>query len=448
MSLRLLHTSDWHLGHQLHGFDRAAEHARALTWLLATLEHERVDALLVAGDVFDSANPPVEAQRLWHWFLVEAWKRLSHLQIVVVGGNHDSPSRLEATDPFARALERLHVVGGVARRDGQLDVVRHAIPLADRSGRRAAWVAAVPHLRAGELGTGDEASVAAGVHRVYDAILGAIRARRAAGEALVALGHLYLAGGQVSSLSERRLTLGNESAVGHDLFPEDVAYAALGHLHLAQPVGGRAHVRYSGSLLPLALSERDYPHQVVVVELDGPRVAGIREVRAPRGRELPRIPRRGAATVEEALAALRALPARGEERAHQATLEGAAGRDGAAAVSGLDAAEPPGVMAEPPGVEPEPPLLEVEVRLERPEPSLRQRVEEALRGKAARLARLGVTLTGSGRALGEVEARALADLAPEDVLRAKWRRAHQGEPGEDLLATFRELLELVHQESR
>jgi exonuclease SbcD len=411
MRLRLLHTSDWHLGHVLHGFDRASEHALVLDWLLETVQQEDVDALLVSGDVFDAANPPTEAQHLWYRFLVEAWKRAPHLQVVVVGGNHDSASRLDSTDPFLRALGRLHVVGGVARTEAGVDLDRHVIPLQHRDGSTAAWVAAVPHLRASETGTGDEAAVAAGTRRFYEAVFDRIRARLGPGEAMIAMGHLYLVGGQVSKLSERRLTLGNQHAVGHDLFPADVAYAALGHLHLAQPVGGREHVRYSGSLIPLALSERDYPHQVVLVDLDGPQVAAVREVHVPRHVGLPRIPVKGTATVAEALAAIAALPGRGERP---------------------DAGCP---------------LLEVEVSLERPEPSLRQQIEEALREKEPRLARLGVTLTGTGAALGDTEVRAISDLQPEDVFRAKWRKQYEGEPPAELLLAFHELVELAHQEN-
>jgi DNA repair protein SbcD/Mre11 len=410
MALRLLHTSDWHLGHVLHGFDRAHEHALALEWLLEAVVREEIDALLVAGDVFDAANPPTEAQQLWYRFLVEAWARVPHLQIVVVGGNHDSASRLDAIDPFLRALKRLHVVGGVARSGGEVDLDRHVIALRDRAGATAAWVAAVPHLRATETGTGDEAAVAAGTRAFYDAVFARARARRRAGEALLAMGHLYLVGAQVSSLSERKLTLGNQSAVGHDLFPGDVAYAALGHLHLAQPVGGREHVRYSGSLIPLSLAERDYPHQAVVVELEGERTLAIRALRAPRSVALPRIPTQGALGLAEALAAIAALPARGD---------------------GPDCARP---------------LLEVEVRVEKPEPTLRQKVEEALRGKEARLARLGVTVTGSGASLREQDVRSISELQPEEVFRAKWTKHHQGDPPADLVSAFHELVDLVHQE--
>ncbi len=412
MALRLLHTADWHLGHTLHGFGRSAEHELALSWLLETAVAEEVDALLVAGDVFDAANPPIEAQELWHRFLAKAWKRLPHLQVVVIGGNHDSASRLDAIAPFLSALERLHVVGGAVRRGGQFCPDGHVLPLADRAGQVAAWLAAVPHLRAAETGTGDEAAVAAGVRRVYDAVLAEARARRRADQALVAMGHLYLAGAQVSTLSERRLTLGGETAVGHDLFAADVAYAALGHLHLAQPVGGREHVRYAGSLIPLSLSERTYPHQVMLVELEGAQVAGLRELRVPRALALPRIPEQGRATVKEALAAIASLPVRA---------------DGSSDLR---------------------PLLEVEIELQGPEPGLRQRVEEALRGKEARLARIGVHTTGTGEALGQQAVRSLADLQPEDVFLAHWRKLHAGEPPPELLATFHQLVGLVHEEAR
>jgi exonuclease SbcD len=410
MSLRLLHTSDWHLGHLLHGFERTLEHEAALAWLLDTIEAEQVDALLVAGDVFDSANPPTEALATWNRFLVEAWRRHPRLQVVVVGGNHDSAARLDATDPFLRALDRLHVVGGARRPDGTLDVARLAVPLTDRGGAVAAWVAAVPYLRASDTGAGDEAAVAAGLRRFYDEVLSGLRARRTPDQALIAMGHLYLVGGKVSDQSERALTVGNQGAVGEALFPDDLAYVALGHLHLAQQVGLRPHVRYAGSPLPLSLGERGYPHQAVLAVLEGARAAEVRSIRAPRLRSLPRIPAEGAASVEAALAALRALP--------DATPE------------------TPGPW----------PLVEVVVRLDQPEPALRQRVEEALSGKAARLARLGTEGTGTGLALADVEHRPVAELRPEEVFRLRWARDHQGEPPAALLACLQELLDVVHQE--
>ncbi|NPC81309.1 exonuclease subunit SbcD, partial [Pyxidicoccus fallax] len=101
--MRLLHTSDWHLGHTLYDVSREAEHAAFLDWLLETLEAESVDALLVAGDIFDTANPSAEAQAAWYHFVARARRRLPRLDVVVIGGNHDSAARLDAPDPLFAA---------------------------------------------------------------------------------------------------------------------------------------------------------------------------------------------------------------------------------------------------------------------------------------------------------------------------------------------------------
>jgi len=412
MPLRLLHTADWHLGHVLREFDRTFEHESLIAWLLDTIERESVDAVLVAGDVFDAANPPTAAQNLWFRFLVEAWRRVPHLQIVVIGGNHDSAARLDATDPFLRAMERLHVVGGVTRKDGGLDIARLVVPLADRDGTVRAWVAAVPFLRSSETGAGSDDAVAEGTRRFYADVLAAARARCGSGQALVAMGHLHVAGSQISALSERKLVVGNQTAVSHDLFPEDLAYVALGHLHLAQRVGGRDNVRYSGSLLPLDLSERGYEHQVVLVDIDGP-IAVARPVRLPRFVEILHVPRSGkAGTQDEVLQEIAHLPARGS------------------------------------GSEVQRPLLQVTVALARPDPMLREMVESALAGKEARFARLTVETAGSGLALGDVDDRAVADLRPEEVFKAKHEKDFGSSPSDDLLVAFHELLDQVNQVER
>lgn len=412
MPLRLLHTADWHLGHVLREFDRTFEHESLIAWLLDTIVRESVDAVLVAGDVFDAANPPTAAQNLWFRFLVEAWRRAPHLQVVVIGGNHDSAARLDATDPFLRAMERLHVVGGVTRKDGALDIARLVVPLTDRAGTVRAWVAAVPFLRSSETGAGSDDAVAEGTRRVYADVLAEARARREPGQALVAMGHLYVAGSQISALSERKLVVGNQTAVFHDLFPEELAYVALGHLHLAQRVGGRDNVRYSGSLLPLDLSERGYEHQVVLVDIDGPNGVA-RPVRLPRFVEILHVPRSGKAGTQDAvLQEIAELPARST------------------------------------GAEVQRPLLQVTVALARPDPMLRETVERALAGKEARFARLTVETAGSGQALGDVHDRAVADLEPEEVFKAKHEKDFGSSPSDDLLMAFHELLDQVNQVER
>lgn len=412
--MRILHTSDWHLGHTLHELPRSYEHRRFLDWLLRTLEDRRVDALLVAGDVFDTANPSAAAQELWYRFVAEARRRLPHLEIVVIGGNHDSADRLDAPRQLLRVFG-VHVVGGLHRdAERRLDLDRLLVPLRDASGAIRAWVLAVPFLRAADLRPveGAEDPLVAGVAAIYDEVVRAARARREPGQAILGMGHCYMVDGQISELSERKILGGNQHALPLDLFPADLAYVALGHLHRPQQVG-RPNVRYSGSPIPLSMAEIDYPHSVCLVELDGEALASVETIAVPRAVELLRIPRHGALPIPELLPLLEALP----------DLE--------------------------PRCDPEArPFLEVRVLLERPDPALRARVEAALEGKAPRLVRLAVETRGDGAALADrVAQRMLEDLQPGEVFANCYRRRFDEEPPDDLVAAFHELLEQVHQET-
>lgn len=410
--MRLLHTSDWHLGHALHDHPRTHEHAHFLAWLLDTLAAERVDALIVAGDVFDVANPSTEALDAFYDVVARARHAHPRLDVVVVGGNHDSPARLDVTNPL---LDRLgvRVVGGLPRRaGGALDLDRLVVPLHDARGEVAAWCVAMPFLRPADLPavTGDGLDpLIEGVRRRYAEALDAARARRRPGQAIVATGHAYLTGTRLSELSERRILGGNQHALPVDVFPDDVAYAALGHLHLAQAVGGRPHVRYSGSPIPLSFAERGYPHQVVVVNLDGERLADVRPLRVPRAVDLLVVPEDGPGPLPDVLARLRALPAR-----------------------------------EGPEDDPTRPLLEVRVRCERPEPHLRREVEAAVAGRRPRLLRIALETAGDGQALADAAPTArLRDLTPDEVFRRRWASEHDGEPPAALSAAFHELLGAV-----
>ncbi|AGC42356.1 nuclease SbcCD subunit D [Myxococcus stipitatus DSM 14675] len=414
--MRLLHTSDWHLGHTLYDVSREAEHGAFLEWLLDTLEAQAVDALLVAGDIFDTSNPSAEAQAAWYQFIAKARRRLPRLDVVVIGGNHDSAARLDAPDPLFAALG-VKVVGGLPRGEGGVDLARLLVPVHDAKGHVAAWVAAVPYLRPADLppmreDVGDR--LVEGVRAVYAEVLEAARHRRQPGQALVAMGHCYMTGSELSELSERKILGGNQHALPVDLFPEDVAYAALGHLHKAQRVGGREGVRYSGSPLPLSLSEAGYRHQVLLVDLKGEVLERVESVPVPRRAEMVRVPARDAAVLDDVLALLEALPA-------------------------LDEATP----------EWRRPYLEVCVSLPRPEPSLRQKVEKALEGRAARLVKLTPAYTGTGGALAETGPAMLSlrERTPEDVFRARYARDYEEPPSEVLLESFHTLLTQVQEDA-
>lgn len=144
--LRLLHTSDWHLGQMFFGYDRGTEHQCFLDWLLAALVEQRIDVLLIAGDIYDQAHPAASTQRQFYAFLVAARQRCPKLQIVVIAGNHDSPARLEAPGPLLDELGITMVGHYPAQQAEQL-----ILPLTDGQGHTVAWCLAVPYLRPSDL---------------------------------------------------------------------------------------------------------------------------------------------------------------------------------------------------------------------------------------------------------------------------------------------------------
>ena len=407
--MRLIHTADWHLGQMLHGFPREAEHAAFLEWLLDRVAEYRADALVVAGDVFDGQNPPVSALTQFYRFLARARARFPGLSVVVVAGNHDSGTRLEAPSPLLAELG-VQVVGGVARTGGALDPSRLVVPLRAADGTVAARCVAMPYLRAADLPPVAEEGLdplVEGVRRLYAEAEAAGRAHLRPGEALVLTGHCYMSGGALSELSERKVLGGNLHALPVDIFPGDAAYVALGHLHRAQAVGGREGVRYSGSPIPLALDEDGYLHQVVLAEFAEGRLVGRETLRVPRTVGIRRV---RADTPEDALEALK-------------TLE-------------LDPTLPRDRW----------PYLEVGVGLPAPRPGLREEVEAVLTGRPVRLCKLTARLTGDGAALADAGAGAdLSELEPEDVFLRLYARDHEEAPDPALLAAFRELVEAVEE---
>ncbi len=410
--MRILHTADWHLGHSLHELSRDFEHRRFLAWLLDTVEAQRIDGLLIAGDIFDTANPSAVAQQIWYGFLADARRRFPALDIVVIGGNHDSAARLDAPRPLLEA-QAVFMVGGLPRLAGDLDLDRLLAPLHDREGEVRAWVAAVPYLRIADLPRLADAEdpLIEGVRQVYAEVVAAARQRCGEGQALLAMGHCYMTHAKISELSERRILGGNQHALPADIFAADLAYVALGHLHLPQQVG-TDRVRYSGSPIPLSLSERRYRHQVVLVQLEGAEATSIEPLEIPRTVEMLRLPEGEALPLGEVLPLLRALPKATDEARERW------------------------------------PFLEVQVSLPAPEPSLRGDIEDALKGRRVRLVRLQTNYSGSGAALGDaVRARSLEELQVEDVFRRCWQAKHQQEIEAEILAAFHQLVEQAHQES-
>ena len=403
--MRILHTSDWHLGHQFHGISRDDEYAGFLHWLTKIIKERGVDALFIAGDVFDSPNPPARVLRLWYQFLAGLRQSLPQLQVVAIGGNHDSPARLETTNPILQDTG-IHIIGGVRfRDDGSPDVADMTVPLNDGKGRLAAWCMAMPYIRVADLpltsGESQGDRLLKGARSLYEELHHFARSQRQKGQALVAMGHCLMAGGILSEWSERKIFGGNQNAFPADFFPEDLAYTALGHLHKAQLVAGRPNLRYSGSPIPLSLAERDYRHQVCLVTLEGENMGDLEILPVPRMIAIaPPI----AGTLDEVAQAIEELPGQVDDE----TLPR--------------------------------PFLEIKVTLEQPKPNLRLQVEQWLEGKQARLLKLTVAYSGHGQPLRSGKP-SLKELRVEDVFSQCYKRQFDGEPSSELEACFNQLLE-------
>ncbi len=282
MALRILHTSDLHLGHRLYGRRREEEQAAVLAWLVAAAVEHAVDAVFVCGDVFDTAAPSATAQEQYFGFL-HALRQAGVRHTVILAGNHDSPSLLAAPQALLRPLG-VHVV-----------VEPEVVVLQDGQGQAELAVLAVPYLRERDVrqamaGASLEEKAAAwvqGVARVYAE--GAAHARdRAPGVPLVATGHLFVAGSRVVEGEGMRASVGGLDQVPAGVLPA-CAYTALGHVHRAQSAGGQAQVRYSGAPLALGFADAGRSKSVTLVTLHSEEKADFTELPAPCLQPLARV---------------------------------------------------------------------------------------------------------------------------------------------------------------
>lgn len=292
--MRLLHTSDWHLGQQFMGRSRHAEHQAFLDWLIAEVKAQAVDVVLVVGDVFDTATPSSAARALYHHFAVALHR--AGVGLVVLGGNHDAPAVLNESRELLACLS-VQVIPAIGENPAD-----QVLALRQRDGQLGALLCAVPYLRPRDLLTSQPAqdSQAAGhalqqaIARHYQCVHDHACARRDAlrqqnawsGPALpiIATGHLLTVGSQRSE-AVRELYIGTLEALPLSLLPP-ADYVALGHLHRAQQVGGQAHVRYCGAPLPLAFDETGTEKTVLLVDPDHEAGCQVTPVPVPTFRKL------------------------------------------------------------------------------------------------------------------------------------------------------------------
>jgi len=290
--MRLLHTSDWHLGRMLYKKKRDDEFDAFLRWLLQFIQNQKIDALLVAGDVFDTTTPGNQVQEMYYEFLAKV--RLTGCRhVVIIGGNHDSPTLLNAPKDLMKYLN-ITVIG--SKTDHPEDEVAE---LKSTNGQTEAIVCAVPFLRdrdvrmveEGEQASDKERKLIDGVKAHYQEVLNI--ANQVRGEnthiPIIGMGHLFTSNAQTSEGDGvRELYVGTLAHIDGGIFATGFDYMALGHLHLAQKAGGSETVRYPGSPLPMGFGEAGQKKQVIVVEFQG-NTPVITEHEIPVFRELLRI---------------------------------------------------------------------------------------------------------------------------------------------------------------
>jgi exonuclease SbcD len=262
---RVLHTADWHLGKMLNEQSREPEQKLFLDWLLKQIVDLEVDVVLVAGDVFDTANPPQSAEALYYNFVADL-NRNSSAKLVLIAGNHDSANQLEAPKQALKAL-RTHIAGALAD-----NVSERVLMLPSDSSPQVA-LALIPFLREKDLRTGrlgDQQSavrkeITQGIKRVYDETADYIKLKKLSCP-VIATGHLTVAGA-TSSDSEREIHIGGLGAVDSSTFSEVYSYVALGHLHHPQNPDKANRVRYSGSPIALSFSEVSDKKEIRLLEI-------------------------------------------------------------------------------------------------------------------------------------------------------------------------------------
>ncbi|MEZ8057291.1 exonuclease subunit SbcD [Vibrio splendidus] len=275
--MKILHTSDWHLGQNFYNKSRKNEHERFLQWLLEQVTEHDIDAIIVAGDIFDTSTPPSYAREMYNKFVVDSNK--IGCQLVLLGGNHDSVSVLKETQQL------LKYMGADVIPNTNEDHATQVVELKGKNGDVEALVCAIPFIRprdvltsqAGVTGVERQKQLGDAIKQHYQSVYDAAVEKRATFEnsehmPIIATGHLTAMGVQQSD-SVRDIYVGNLDGFAADGFP-DADYIALGHIHRPQVVAKREYIRYCGSPIPLSFDELKSQKQVCVVEF----VEGVRTI--------------------------------------------------------------------------------------------------------------------------------------------------------------------------
>ena len=283
--MKILHTADWHIGKTLYKYALRDEINLFFDWMIDLIVKEKIDILLVSGDIFDLANPANVDRQAYYRILA----RLNSLNIqcVITAGNHDSPSLLESPQDLLKELN-IHVIGSGENPERQI------IRIYNKDQTQSAVILAVPYLRdsyvrkvsAAETYQTRVEGLREGIIQYYKDLK--VKARELyPNDTLIAMGHLYVQGAHLSD-SERDIQIGNEAGIGKERFTELFDYFALGHIHRPQKLNSNGTFRYSGSPIPLSFSERKDDKQVVILEISEGKTVKTKEIKVPAFRSLRR----------------------------------------------------------------------------------------------------------------------------------------------------------------
>ncbi len=283
--MKIIHTADWHIGKRLHGIDLSEDHQLFFRFLIELLQKEKPDILLVAGDIFDLANPSAESRRLYYQTLIKL--KETQCSIILTGGNHDSPTMLNAPKELLQALD-IHVSGGL-----ESSVEHYVIPYPHNQNPQL-LIAAIPFLRdtelrkqvKGETHEDREAAVREGIKRIFTAAADYCQTQFP-GVPAIAAGHLF-AHGVSTSDSERDIQVGNLAGFEAGSFPTYFQYIALGHIHKPQKAGAD-HILYSGSPIALSFSEKEDKKRMLKVEITQNTKPAVESIPVPQFRKLSKL---------------------------------------------------------------------------------------------------------------------------------------------------------------
>ncbi|MBZ9613131.1 exonuclease subunit SbcD [Rheinheimera maricola] len=268
--MRILHTSDWHLGQHFIGRSRAVEHQLFLRWLVEQVQKQHIDAIIVAGDIFDTATPPSYARELYNQFIVEL--QPSRCQLVVLGGNHDAAAVLNESKNLLQYLHTRVFASGTS------DLSEQLVVLHNQQQQPAALLCAIPFLRsrdllqsqAGQTGADKQRNLQQAIAQYYQQLFALAQQHNLEHQRqlpIIMTGHLTTLGVSRSE-SVRDIYIGTLEAFPADAFPA-ADYIALGHIHQSQQLKAATDIRYSGSPIALSFDEAGQQKQLWLVEFNG-----------------------------------------------------------------------------------------------------------------------------------------------------------------------------------